>query len=285
VLCTTASLAQNISIKLADANRALVHIDSADWSDAWIELDGEIPGKHALTKDDLVITEGDQKATVLSIDSIRAQYSSHLALSFVLDNSGSMFHAYDSLTRMCDTLVSHLPPGAIYQAAVFDGAIRSDMHLHTLRSNVFIALSAFLDTVRALSAFWHNYDSIRTSYTPLFDATAAAIQTIIDRRERDSVQRRDVVLLVTDGKDNASRTSIEELEALCSSTKIKLFAINFRTEPDHRIVWLTNRLKSEYFYAEDISSLRETLATLDRSVARQYHVRYRFPFIGPSGTR
>jgi nitric oxide reductase activation protein len=278
------SLAQHISIKLADPHRALLHIDSADWSDAWIEVNGESPDAKPLTKTDLVVSEGNQQATILSIDSIGARYRSDLALSFVLDNSGSMFHAYDSLTRFCDSLIDSLPRSATFQAAVFDNAHRTDLHLYTRRSNVFIALKDFTASTRAVSSFWHYYDSIRTSYTPLYDAIAAAVRNLIERRLRDSLQRNDLLLVITDGEDNASRTSIEDLEELCESAHVRLFAINFRTEPDQRLIWLTNRTHSAYYYAEDLHDLHALLKDMSRRIARQYHISYRFPSLGPSGT-
>src|SRR5437763_7685141 len=105
LFCTSPLFAQHISIRLKDSSRALVHIDSADWSDAWIELNGQWPNAKPLTKDSFIISESGERAEILSIDSIGARYQSDLTLSFVLDNSGSMFHAYDSLTRICDTLV------------------------------------------------------------------------------------------------------------------------------------------------------------------------------------
>jgi hypothetical protein len=275
--------AQNISIKLAKSDRALVHIDSANWNEAWIELNGQSPDTKSLTKEDLVITEGDQRATILSVDSLGARFSSDLTLSFVLDNSGSMFHAYDSLTKMCDSLIDSLPAGVRFQAVTFDNAMRSEMHLHTRRPNVFIAQTEFADSIRAISAFWHYYDSIRTRFTPLYDAMAAAIMSII--LERDTMQRNDVMIVVTDGQDNSSRTSIEALEELCAKAHIRFFAINFRTEPDHRLIWFANRVKGEYYYAPDLSELQRILRSIGRSVSRQYHITYRFPSLGPSGTK
>ena len=277
--------AQEIGITLTDPHLGLLRTDSANWSEAWIELDGAPPLSKKLTIDDLRVLNGKRLGKILSIDSVVTTFKSHLALSFVLDNSGSMFHAYDSLTRMCDTLVDSLPPGVVGQAVTFDNMPRSESHLYTRRSSVFIAQSGFRDSIRGVKSFWHFFDSIRTSYTPLYDAIAAAVGNVTSRRLNGDTTHADIVLVVTDGEDNASRTDIETLNDLLKAARVRLFAINFRTDADARLQWLARHTSGEYYLAYDIPDLADLLHQIRRRMSQQYHVRYQFNSPGPSSGR
>ncbi len=276
--------AQEISISLTDSHCGLLRTDSANWSEAWIELDGAPPLSKKLTTSDVHVTMGKQAAKILSIDSVGATFKSRLALSFVLDNSGSMFHAYDSLTRMCDTIVDSLTPGALGQAVTFDNTPRSESHLYTRRSSVFIAQSGFRDSIRAVKTFWHFFDTIRTGYTPLYDAIAAAVGNISSRRMNGDTARADVVIVVTDGEDNASRTDIETLSELLKATHVRLFAISFRSDVDKRLQWIARHSSGEYYLAYDIPDLTDLLHQMRRRISQQYHVRYQFNSPGPSSS-
>jgi hypothetical protein len=284
ILSTNSLQAQPITIELNNPNAAQLQTDSANWNEAWIELSGISPGEKP-DIDDLLVTSGNRTADVLSIDSIGSRFRSRLALSFVLDNSGSMFHAYDSLTNECDSIVKLLPTGAIGQAITFDTRYRDPSHRYTNRSSTFIAENDFTDSLPKLSHFWHFFDTIRSQLTPLYDAIAAAVTDITERRERGDTAHNDVLLVVTDGEDNASRTSIESLEKLVASAHLRLFAINFRTEEDNRLEWLSRKTGGDYFTANTIGDLRTTLQSIGRSMTCQYHIRYRFPTLGPSSGR
>ncbi|SRR5579883_413706 len=273
--------AQTIKLSLKDSTKALLTLDSSNWNEAWIEVDGTKPNASTITKEDFRVSDGSRTAQVLSVDSIPLRSKSYLALSFVLDNSGSMFHSYDSLTRYCDSIADSLPAGCIAQAVTFDNRFRSESHLYTKRSSIFIAEFAFTDSLNRLRKFWHYYDTIRTQYTPLYDAIAAAVQNIDERRLHSDTLWNDVVIVVTDGEDNASRASIEDVRDLISNNRLRLFAINYRTEEDARLEWLARQSGGAYFLADDLKDLRVILGEIRHSLARQYHIRYLFPSSGP----
>jgi hypothetical protein len=273
--------AQPVAVALTDPATALLQVDSANGHEAWIELSGQLTDRK-VTKGELRVTSGNRVAEILSVDSIAWKFRSRLALSFVLDNSGSMFHAFDSLTRMCDSLIDSLPTGAIGQAITFDDRYRNATHLYTARSSTFIAQQEFTDSISALRRFWHFFDTIRTQFTPLYDAIAAAVTNIDERRIKGDTAHSDVLIVVTDGQDNASRASIEELAELLASAHLRLFAINFRVEDEGRLPWLARHAGGAYFLANNLTELRTTLKSIGRSLTRQYHVRYRFPTLGPS---
>jgi hypothetical protein len=280
----SAILAQRVTIGLADSMAATLQVDSANWNDAWIEVSGMDTSSPLLTGKDIHVSTGRRVAEVLSVDSIGARYRTRLALSFVLDNSGSMFHSYDTLTHFSDSLLAGQPPGLIAQAVVFDNKYRNPWELYTAEPSTFIAQSTegtFTEDTKALRNFWHFYDTIRTEFTPLYDAITAAATNINDRRPHDSVNRADLLIVVTDGQDNASRTSIETLETLLASSHIRLFAINYRVKEEGRLPWLARKTHGEYFMAENLMELKRILRAIGRDLTRQYHVRYRFPSLGP----
>lgn len=281
--CIFSAVAQPISISLEDSTRGVIRTDSANWEEAWIEMGGALPGAKMLLPKDLIVRLGERTAEVLSIDSIGAKFQSRLALSLVLDNSGSMFHNYDSLTKYCDSLVDSLPQGVRYQAVTFDDLPRSPEHSKTARPNVYIAQTHFKDSIKVIQNFWHNYDSIRTLYTPLYDAVRAGLQNIEERRLlfRDSLA--DILLVVTDGRDNASRTTIEVIREMLTELHARLFAINYRTE-DARLEWLAAHTGGAFYIADDLADLRELLRQIRTRMSTSYHIRYRFPAFGPMGS-
>ncbi len=273
--------AQPIAIALHNPKAVLLQTDSANWNEGWIELSG-MSHDETLTANDLHVASGNRIAEILSIDSIEWKFRSKLALSFVLDNSGSMFHAFDSLTRMCDSVLKPLPVGAIAQAITFDNRYRGASYLYTNRSSTFIAQHEFTDSMAAMSNFWHFYDTIRTQFTPLYDAIAASVTNITERRKHGDAAHNDILIVVTDGDDNASLTRIELLEKLLSSAHLRLYAINFRTEEDNRLEWLSRKTGGAFFNASSIAELSTTMQSIGKSLTRQYHIRYRFPTLGPS---
>jgi len=275
--------AQSISISVSDTHQGLLTLDSANWNEAWIEMDGISPNAKELETGDVTVSDGEHFAEVISVDSVSVKWRSNIALSLVLDNSGSMFHAYDSLTQNCDSILRDLPPGAIGQALVFDNRARSVSHIYTKEHSIFIAQQSFTDSMSAIRKFWHFYDTIRTQFTPLYDAIAEAVTNIDYRRMKNASPRNDVLLVVTDGVDNASRASIELLQEILSSARLRLFAINFCTEDDNRLDWLARKTGGEFFTCNDIAELRKLLQKIGPSLIRSYHVKYRFPSLRPSG--
>lgn len=278
VVANTA-LAQNVSVSLTHPKSALLHIDSISFNEDWIELSGA--EKTKWEPEDFSILRGKQQAEILSVDSFPRKFPSRLAISFVLDNSGSMFHAYDSLTKYCDTLMDSLPDGVIAQVVTFDDRYRGSSDLYTGRSSTFIARHSFTDTLTAIRTFWHFFDTIRTHYTPLYDAIAAAVTNISNRRMKGT-SRNDALIIVTDGADNASITSIEMLSELLEHAHIALYAINFRVQDEGRLPWLARHTGGKYFLADGLPELHAILQKTVHSLSTQYRIRFRFPTLGPS---
>jgi hypothetical protein len=236
-----------------------------------------------LSADDFLVTRGNDTAEILSCTSTTSSSTSDLAITFILDNSGSMFHSYDSLTKYLDIFIDSLPSGFIANAMTFDNIERKRTYDGTRRENLFIGSSEFTDDKQLLKNFWHSYDSIRTDLTPLYEEIIKGLERIIDRRKAGDSLRHEVVIVVTDGEDNASSTSIEQLAQLASVMPITLFTVNFRSEPDGRLYWLSRKTQGDIYEAGNLKELQESLNNLRKDISYSYKLVFRFPFRGAAG--
>lgn len=278
LVLSTNALAQTatpIRVAFRGESPALVTVDTANWTDAWIETLGEDAYAPRLLPSDLLITSGRDTARIISIDSVGARVASRLTLSFVLDNSASMFSSYDTLTRYLDTLLHDLPIGIRAQAVTFDNFPREASHRTTERGSVYLAQTGFVDSLPLVSNFWHFYDTVRVAYTPFFDAIRLAIENVVD------YSRPHVVIAITDGDDNASMTSVEDLGRLASGEHIRLFLITL-SDLSLRLKWLAKVSGGSWYYAGDAGDLRNLLHELGLTMSRSYHVRYLFASPSPS---
>jgi len=224
------------------------------------------------------------KARVLSVSAVRIPHTRGLSLNFVLDNSSSMFSAYDSLTRMLDSLVISLPKGLVVSAVTFDNIERTRDHEFTNRKELFIAPFPFSSRLDSVSTFWHFYDSIRTDFTPLFDAVATSLRMIQEKRKNGDTNRVEVIVVVSDGTDNASSTTYDVLRRYIQVSPVTLYIVNYRTEPDRRLMTLMRRTRGRNFYASNLPEMRKCLLEIRKELVSGFVVRYQFPPLLPIGS-
>jgi hypothetical protein len=197
-----------------------------------------------------------------------------MSISFVLDNSGSMFSNYDSLTKYLDQLIANLPGSFTGAAYAFDVVDRFPSHEPTRRKAVWIANSGITSDKDSLSRFWHFYDSIRADFTPLNDQMAAALWSIQMRRDRGDTNALDVLIVVSDGKDNASRTSKQTINDLLKATGVRLYSISFRVWESDRLAFETKGLN---VHAGKLEELQSSIMRLREELGFAHHIRYYFP--------
>ncbi|MDP4219944.1 MAG: VWA domain-containing protein [Bacteroidota bacterium] len=236
-----------------------------------------------LVADDFLITRDDDTAEIISCTRSTNSPATDLAITFILDNSGSMFHSYDSLTRYLDRFLDSLGKGFTANAMAFDNIERKRTFDGTERENLYIASSGFTDDKRELKDFWHSYDSIRTDLTPLYETIIKGLLRISDRRKAGDSLRREVMLVITDGADNASSASIEQLSELAAAMPVSIYTVNFRSDPDGRLLWLSRKTHGDHYIAEDLGELQKVLDFLRVDIASSYRIVFQFPFRGASG--
>lgn len=233
--------------------------------------------------EDLTVTSPRLGAgSIFRIDSVISSAEPKLWVSFVLDNSVSMFHNYDSLTAYLDYVVRGIHQH--FSAVVFDNTLRTTQSLTTAKHDVFLSVLPRTDSSRALRKFWHYYDTIRSDWTPLYDAIYAAIDPLTST-ETVEQEGEHLIVAISDGEDNASRIGLTDLGSIVKEKAIRLFAINFRDEPDTRLRWLCKRGHGSYFYADDLKELSVVLQGLKAMLFGAYVIHYRFTGPGAGGVR
>jgi hypothetical protein len=243
------------------------------------------PKGHAvksLSAEDFLITQKNDTAEILSCTPLVSTRTEDLAITFILDNSGSMFHAYDSLTKYLDGFIDSLGEGFTSNVMTFDNAERMRTYDGTSREQLFIASSEFTSDRYIIKNFWHSYDSIRTDLTPLYETILKGLERISDRRRSGDSLRREIIIVVTDGADNASPINIEKLSELATVMPITLFTINFNSDPDGRLLWLATKTKGDHYIVGNLWHLHKMLDDLRKDISYSYKLVYQFPFRGAS---
>lgn len=262
---------------------AKLHIITSTLDSASIRVAGKnglsIKG---LNENNFVIVSSSDTSEFVSCQEVTTETTSDLAISFIFDNSGSMFSTYDSLTRYADNFIDSLSDGFIANALTFDDIERKPSFELSRRGTIYIALSGFLSEREVLKDFWHFYDTVRSKYTPLNDALLAALEQIRYRRLKSKDERKDIVILVTDGVDNASKTTLSTLQELTDALKVTLFTISYSNEPNNKLDWLARKTGGKHFNSYDLRDLRNVLKDIRRNITSSYKLTYSFPFRGAS---
>lgn len=235
-----------------------------------------------LNKNNFVVVSSSDTAEFVSCQEVTTETTSDLAISFIFDNSCSMFSTYDSLTRYADNFIDSLSDGFIANALTFDDIERKPSFELSRRGTMYIALSGFSSEREVLKDFWHFYDTVRSKYTPLNDALLAALEQIRYRRQKGKDERKDIVILVTDGADNASKTTLSTLQELTEALKVTLFTISYSNEPNNKLDWLARKTGGKHFNSHNLNDLRNVLEGIRSSITSSYKLTYSFPFRGAS---
>jgi hypothetical protein len=237
-----------------------------------------------LKQEDFIVTQGGDTATIISFNEVTSESTADVAFTFILDNSGSMFHAYDSLTKYLDEFVDLIGEGAAANVITFDNVERKPNYEGVRKNRIFIALSGFTEDKQEMKDFWHFYDTIRSDFTPLYDGTVSGLLAIRDRRKLGDVARHEIVMVITDGSDNISQTTLRELEELAEAMRITLFTVSYRAEPDRKLAWLVRKTGGRHYDASSLKEMNESLRDLRREFTSAYRMVYAFPFKG-AGSR
>jgi hypothetical protein len=279
VLAALDGLAQPVSVQLrkSDLGKVTIAINN-DTIEArvWAER-GIVRG---LKEHDFLIMQDVDTATITKFEEVTTASTADVAFTFVLDNSGSMFSAYDSLTKYLDEFIDQIGDGATANVITFDNVERKPHYEGVRRDRIFLALSGFTEDKQEMKDFWHFYDSIRSDFTPLYDGTIAGLHAIRDRRTKGDVARHEIVMVITDGSDNISETSLSELEELAEAMRITLFTVSYRSEPDRKLAWLVRKTGGRHYDASSLYLLAESLRHLRKEFTTAYRIVYAFPLKG-----
>ena len=164
----------------------------------------------SLTRDHFEVIDAGQPREVLDV---QADASSPTSIALLLDGSGSM--------RMGAALES--------SRAVADGVLSG---LDPARDDA--ALLSFDSRLLMLQGFTSDFDRIRASLadveawgtTSLYDAIAGAAGMVSSR-----TQNRRAIIVLTDGADNASQYSAEEVAWIAGSIDVPVYVFSLASAP------------------------------------------------------
>jgi hypothetical protein len=83
-----------------------------------------------------------------------------------------------------------------------------------------------------------------------------------------------IVVVISDGVDNASRTSIEDLLDHVLVSDVRLFVLTYRSEPDRRLSWLSSRARGTSATLQSLPALATTLEELRGELMTVYRIKY-----------
>lgn len=264
-------------VRIEDRNAQIQVLEHSDGEIvASITGDNGLLLKHLDTSKIVIQDSNGVRARIISSKLAPVKTLQPVSISFVVDNSGSMFSSYDSLTRYLDKLLYSLPGSFVGSVYTFDHFNRRVSHEPTRLKDVWIATSGLTEDKDSLSRFWHWYDSIRSDFTPLYDQMAAALWNIQMRRDRGDTNALDVLIVISDGKDNASRTSRQTIHDLVRATGVRLYSISYRTfEPE--LGAFIKRGGGRSTYANNLMALQESVLSLRQQLGYAHRIRYAFP--------
>lgn len=208
-----------------------------------------VPG---LSKKDFILLDNGQ---VQEIETFEATDSS-LAAILILDISGSMLPKLDDARRAAHAFVNAVKP-------------TDEVGLYTFNSSIVGSLDLTNDR-----AFLHAaIDDVRPDgETALYDVTAAAL------RRLKPLRRRKAVVLFTDGEDNRSRLSVNQVIQMARASDVSIFSVAQGVAESKTLMVFLNRLAEETggrsLFIGNIKKLPDAFQTILTDLKSQYFLTY-----------
>jgi VWFA-related protein len=114
--------------------------------------------------------------------------------------------------------------------------------------------------------------------TAMRDAISASLDYMKDKAKKD----KKVLLIITDGNDNASNTSLEKVVSRCNQSDTLVYAIGLFTEEEKHEGAKARRALSELttatgglaFYPKDVSEVQSEASEVAKDIRNQYAIDY-----------
>lgn len=185
-----------------------------------------------------------------------------VSLGLIIDNSGSMREKRQGVESAALALVKDSNPQDEAFIVNFNDAYYID--------------ADFTNDIKALEQGLTKIDS--RGGTAMRDAIWASIDHLKAKAKRD----KKVILVVTDGNDNASERSLEALVRLAQEDDVLIYAIGLLSEEDRSeakkaqraLNLLTESTGGQVFYPKDVSEVDRIAHQVAHDIRNQYSIAY-----------
>ena len=185
-----------------------------------------------------------------------------VSLGIVIDDSGSMSNKRSRVEAASLEMVRHSNP----QDEVFIVNFNDDAFLDV----------PFTNDIRKLEQGLARIDS--RGGTAMRDAISKAL----DYERKDAKKDKKVLLIITDGNDNASDISLEKVVARSNQSDVLLYAIGlFSEEEKHEAVKARRALRELTastgglaFYPKEVAEVQSLAVEVARDIRSQYTIAY-----------
>jgi VWFA-related protein len=209
----------------------------------------------ALTADDFSIFAGGEPA-----EGVKVQWAPEVfapvSVAFVLDYSGSM--DVDAVEKM--------------EAAAADFVDR-------MAAEDWGEVIKFSILGEIVQAFTPNKEALKTAIGDAWalSGSATMLYDAVQRAVADTAQRgsRRAVLAITDGIDNASQSTLDEVIAFAGEKNVPVFTIGLNEADTESLAQLAAGTGGRYFYAPDPNALADIYLQLASLLEQQYVISYR----------
>ena len=181
---------------------------------------------------------------------------SPLSAVLVLDVSGSMLYKIEEARRSAHAFVDALKP-------------EDEVALMTFSSTIV----GWVPFTRQRDAIHAEIDASRTEgETALYDATGQALKRL------KPLKRRKAVILFTDGEDNRSRLSVEQVIGIARASEVSIYSVaqglDERTTLRSFLDQLADQTGGRSYFIGSIEKLSETFKRILTELKSQYFLTY-----------
>ncbi len=185
-----------------------------------------------------------------------------VSLGIIIDDSGSMLTKRSRVEAAALALVKESNP----QDEVFIVNFNDEWYLDV----------PFTSDIHKMEQGISKIDS--RGGTAMRDAISASLDYMKDKAKKD----KKVLLIITDGNDNASNTSLEKVVSRCNQSDTLVYAIGLFTEEEKREAQKAKRALSELtsttgglaFYPKDVSEVDGMAKEIAQDIRNQYTITY-----------
>jgi tight adherence protein B len=219
-----------------------------------------LPTDYALSQDSIEVRENGTLISNVSIVPAQAADNGQFGSVIVLDASESMRgDAIANAVVAARAFAAHRQPGQLMGVVVFNSKSRVLVPLTTNAETI----AAALETPPQLARGTHIYDAVAVAVTMLTQAKVAAPSVIV----------------LSDGADTGSATSLEEAAADARVAGVRVFSVGLRSttyKPD-ALRELAQDGGGEYSEASTPEDLTPIFDAVGAQLASEYLIRYRSP--------